>query len=209
MHDSMKVSTRSGSIVPHVLHLEAAQRFKLRPFYPRENSLQYQSAWCNPASNWTWWQTEKSLPLPGIKPRSSTRSLSFHWVNYLISNIAVFLDTAQCSLVRNRPDEGGSSTPETSVNFCQTTQYNIPEECHLHTRHCENLAPHLTQFKTTTLIVNIPHYYLPIVTDITKHHVWVSVTCCVKLEGRKQCKQTAFGLAQHQGWETPTFKQRY
>jgi hypothetical protein len=31
------------------------------------------------------------------------------------------------------------STSETSVNFYQTTQRNIPEDSHLHTRHRKNL----------------------------------------------------------------------
>jgi hypothetical protein len=33
------------------------------------------------------------------------------------------------------------STSETSVNFCETTQRNIPEDCHSHSR--ENLKSHL------------------------------------------------------------------
>jgi hypothetical protein len=35
------------------------------------------------------------------------------------------------------------STSETSVNFYQTKQRNIPEFRHLHTRHCKNLKYHI------------------------------------------------------------------
>jgi hypothetical protein len=35
------------------------------------------------------------------------------------------------------------STSETSVNFYQTTQRNIPEDSHPHTRRRENLKSHL------------------------------------------------------------------
>jgi hypothetical protein len=31
---------------------------------------------------------------------------------------------------------------ETSLNFYQTTQRNIPKDSHLHIRHCENLKSH-------------------------------------------------------------------
>jgi hypothetical protein len=44
------------------------------------------------------------------------------------------------------------STPETSVNFDQTTRRNIPEDSHLHTRHCENLK-NLTWMKTHQMLV--------------------------------------------------------
>jgi hypothetical protein len=33
-------------------------------------------------------------------------------------------------------------TSEPSVNFYETTRRNIPEGCHLHTRHCENMKSH-------------------------------------------------------------------
>jgi hypothetical protein len=36
-----------------------------------------------------------------------------------------------------------ASTPETSVNFYQTTRSNIPEDRHLHTSHRENAKSHL------------------------------------------------------------------
>jgi hypothetical protein len=35
-----------------------------------------------------------------------------------------------------------ASTSETSVNFCQTTRRNNPEDSHLHTRRRENLKFH-------------------------------------------------------------------
>jgi hypothetical protein len=35
------------------------------------------------------------------------------------------------------------SSSETSVNIYQTTQCNISEDSHLHTRRCENLKSHL------------------------------------------------------------------
>jgi hypothetical protein len=34
---------------------------------------------------------------------------------------------------------------ETSVNICQATRRNIPEDSHLHTRRLENLKSHLYQ----------------------------------------------------------------
>jgi hypothetical protein len=34
------------------------------------------------------------------------------------------------------------SSSETSVNICQTTRRNIPEDCHLHIRRRENLKSH-------------------------------------------------------------------
>jgi hypothetical protein len=36
-----------------------------------------------------------------------------------------------------------ASTSETSVNFYHTTQRNIPEDSHLHTRRRQNLKSHL------------------------------------------------------------------
>jgi hypothetical protein len=33
-------------------------------------------------------------------------------------------------------------SPETSVNFYQTTRRNVPEDSHLHTRRFENLKSH-------------------------------------------------------------------
>jgi hypothetical protein len=48
------------------------------------------------------------------------------------------------------------STSETSVNFYQTTQHNIPEESHLHIRRRQNLKPH------TVLALSMLR---------TKHHV--------------------------------------
>jgi hypothetical protein len=38
-----------------------------------------------------------------------------------------------------------ASTSETSVNFYQTTRYNIPEDSRLHTRRCKNLKSHQVQ----------------------------------------------------------------
>jgi hypothetical protein len=35
------------------------------------------------------------------------------------------------------------STTETLLNFPETTGYNIPEECHLHTRRRENMKSQL------------------------------------------------------------------
>jgi hypothetical protein len=35
-----------------------------------------------------------------------------------------------------------TSTSETSVNLCQTTRHNNPEDSHLHTRQLEDLKPH-------------------------------------------------------------------
>jgi hypothetical protein len=40
------------------------------------------------------------------------------------------------------PDDGGSSTSETSVNFYPTTRRNNPEDSHLSTRRRENLKSH-------------------------------------------------------------------
>jgi hypothetical protein len=38
-----------------------------------------------------------------------------------------------------------ASTRETSLNFCQTTRRNNPEDSHLHTRSRENLKSHLVR----------------------------------------------------------------
>jgi hypothetical protein len=40
---------------------------------------------------------------------------------------------------------------ETSVNFYETTQRNIPEDSHLHTRRRENLNSHLISFHLRNL----------------------------------------------------------
>jgi hypothetical protein len=40
-----------------------------------------------------------------------------------------------------------ASTSETSVNFCQNTRRNIPEDSHLRTHRRENLKSHPTKFK--------------------------------------------------------------
>jgi hypothetical protein len=37
------------------------------------------------------------------------------------------------------PDDGSSNTSETSLNFCQTTRRNNPEDNHLHTHRLEKL----------------------------------------------------------------------
>jgi hypothetical protein len=46
-------------------------------------------------------------------------------------------------IIKPRPDDGGMSTPETPVNFYQTTWRSIPEDSHLHTQLHENLKSHL------------------------------------------------------------------
>jgi hypothetical protein len=74
---------------------------------------------------------------------------------------AVVWDVAPCRLVEvdrrdacclhHQGDDGlviialmmdAANTSETSVNFYQTTRRNIPEDCHLHTRRCENVKSH-------------------------------------------------------------------
>jgi hypothetical protein len=45
----------------------------------------------------------------------------------------VFWDVVLCS-----PDDGGSMTSETFVNFCETTQLSIPEDSHLRGNFCQN-----------------------------------------------------------------------
>jgi hypothetical protein len=47
------------------------------------------------------------------------------------------------------------STSETSVNFYQTTQRNIPEDCHLPTRRCENLKYQLMLLACSKVDPNI------------------------------------------------------
>jgi hypothetical protein len=54
------------------------------------------------------------------------------------------LGGAYCHLYSDDPDDGGSIHPETSANFSETTQGNITEEDHLHTRRCENLKLYLS-----------------------------------------------------------------
>jgi hypothetical protein len=61
--------------------------------------------------------------------------------------ITVFWDVAPCSLVEVIIRAialmmDAASTSETSVNFYQTTQRNIPEDSHLYTRRRENLKSH-------------------------------------------------------------------
>jgi hypothetical protein len=62
--------------------------------------------------------------------------------------MAVFWDVALCSLVdtdqcfRGITMMEAITSYETSVNIYQTTQCNIPEDSHLHTRHYENLKSH-------------------------------------------------------------------
>jgi hypothetical protein len=46
--------------------------------------------------------------------------------------MAVLWDIASCTLV---------DTPETSVDICQTTWHNIPQDSHLHIRRHDNLEP--------------------------------------------------------------------
>jgi hypothetical protein len=45
------------------------------------------------------------------------------------------------------------STPETSVNFYQTTQRNNPEDSHLHMHHRENLKSHRVVFGYDMIIL--------------------------------------------------------
>jgi hypothetical protein len=45
--------------------------------------------------------------------------------------MTVFWDVASCSLVLITLMMEAASTSETSVNFYQTTQHNIPEDGHL------------------------------------------------------------------------------
>jgi hypothetical protein len=58
------------------------------------------------------------------------------------------------------------STYETSVNFYQTAQRNIPEDSHLHTRRRENLKSHLVIWEVSRSAYNqlfkVKH------TDLTK-----------------------------------------
>jgi hypothetical protein len=61
--------------------------------------------------------------------------------------MAVFWVVAPCSLVEvYRPDDGGTSTSETSVDFYHTTRRKNPEDSHLHTRRRENLKSNLYVF---------------------------------------------------------------
>jgi hypothetical protein len=67
--------------------------------------------------------------------------------------MAAFWDIAPCLVQTGRPFRGANylnhqgnammmkavSTSEMSVNFYQITWCNIPDDSHLHTRHCENL----------------------------------------------------------------------
>jgi hypothetical protein len=56
--------------------------------------------------------------------------------------ITFFWDAAQCRAIIALVMEA-VSTFETSVNFCETTRRNNPEDSHLPTRHLENLKSHL------------------------------------------------------------------
>jgi hypothetical protein len=71
-----------------------------------------------------------------------------------ILKMAVFWVVELCSLVEvnqrfigacclHLQGKEAASTSETSVNFCQTTRRNNPEDSHLHTRHRGNLKSQL------------------------------------------------------------------
>jgi hypothetical protein len=53
----------------------------------------------------------------------------------------LFWNVMLCSLAHH-PNDGGSKSLETSVNFYQTTWHNIPEDSYLHICHHENLKSH-------------------------------------------------------------------
>jgi hypothetical protein len=68
-----------------------------------------------------------------------------------LSCMTVFKDVVPCSLVETDWCFRGVyclmieavSTSQTLVNFYHTSWCNIPEDSHLHTRHCENLKSHV------------------------------------------------------------------
>jgi hypothetical protein len=62
--------------------------------------------------------------------------------------MSIFCVVASCSLVEDYRRFRGASTSETSVNFCETTRRNNPEDSRLHTRRRENLKSH---WKTLSL----------------------------------------------------------
>jgi hypothetical protein len=53
------------------------------------------------------------------------------------------------------------STSETSVNFYETTRRNIPEGCHLHTRHHENMK---SQFRIHSQGIYNPYFLVHLFT---------------------------------------------
>jgi hypothetical protein len=50
-----------------------------------------------------------------------------------------------------------ADTSEMMVNFYQTTQYNNPENGHLHTLCCDNLKTHsvMAKFRTTKMLNSV------------------------------------------------------
>jgi hypothetical protein len=47
----------------------------------------------------------------------------------------------------HHPDDGGSKHLWKSANVCRTTRRKVPEDSHLHIRHCKNLKPHRREIK--------------------------------------------------------------
>jgi hypothetical protein len=81
--------------------------------------------------------------------------------------MTAFWDIAPCSLIvvdwhirvvyclhHQGLDDGGVHTSEMSVYYNETTQCNIPEGYHFHTRCCENL-----KFHTVILMLGVKYYY--------------------------------------------------
>jgi len=76
-----------------------------------------------------------------------------------------FWETAPCSLVEV------VCNSITTVYLNVTTLHNFAENCHLHTRHCENLKSHVVPFsfaEETTLLVTAVAVTLPRRTSFSK-----------------------------------------
>jgi hypothetical protein len=69
----------------------------------------------------------------------------YHHCRHILPPFQSLLVIGFLALVKHLNE--AASTPETSVNFCQTTQHNNPEDSHLHIRRRENLKSNLIQEK--------------------------------------------------------------